>query len=339
MHLHHVRILLAVTFQHRRFLALELGEARLDGLDVGILEDGGNGVGRGVGAQVPHLIVERLLLNAIGLGLGDRVVQLVEARDHDVLAVLERERVLVFAILRHCPLAVFDLLLLLHEFLRQPLEARHHVLAPQLEVLLHVLVGEGIDRASGEGGFSRNEGHVHETAVLHRIDADARQKRANHGALGGIAIGSRQGRQLRRSLTEWRRDRVLHRRYDAIDSRRRRSSAVELRHLAEIESMNDPASELAAGKDPVLRLVVDLRILPVVAADRVDGPGDGRRTLVLQLDHQPGLRAVQGHCRVRPQQHAEHDKQKDADRDVAIFVEDVEVIEDVAAVIVGQAAA
>ena len=156
--------------------------------------------GEASGPSVLHLIVERLLLHPVGLRLGDGIVELIEARDDDVLAVLERERVLVFAILRHRPLAAFDLLLLLDQLLREPLEARDHVLAPQLEVLLHVLFGERVDGARGEGGSAETK--VTSTSRLFCTGStQTRDRSAPTMALSdGIAVGRRRGRQLAGAL-------------------------------------------------------------------------------------------------------------------------------------------
>ena len=74
-------------------------------------------------AERLQLAVQRLLLEALGLRLRHRRVQVRELLHDDVLAVLERDRVVLLAILLQRRFGRFDLLALLAEPLAEPVAA------------------------------------------------------------------------------------------------------------------------------------------------------------------------------------------------------------------------
>ena len=123
--------------------------------------------------------IERFLLRAVGSGARRRFVQLIQPRDDDVLAILERERVLILAILRHGALAGLDDRLLARQLLREPLEAALHVLPAQLEVLLHVLFGQRVGRVGRQRRVGRDEHDIDETAGADRLHRDPRHEVAD----------------------------------------------------------------------------------------------------------------------------------------------------------------
>ena len=97
---------------------------------------------------------------------------------------------------------VLDLLLLLHELLREPLQARDRVLPAQLQVLLHVFLGQRVDGASGERRVRRDERHIHQAAVLHRLDRHSREELADQrrfGESGCLGIRPRWRREDQRA--------------------------------------------------------------------------------------------------------------------------------------------
>ena len=68
-----------------------------------------------------QLPVHRFLQQAIGLRLGHRAVEVRQLLDDDVLAIFDRQRVVLLAILLQRGFGRFDLLPLLRELLIQPL--------------------------------------------------------------------------------------------------------------------------------------------------------------------------------------------------------------------------
>ena len=131
------------------------------------------------GRQPLHLVVERLLLRQRGPRLGDGVVQRVEPRHHDVLAVLERQRVLLLAIGGHGALGRFHAAALPLELLIQPGDAARQVGAARLGVPLHVVARQLVGGAGGQLRAGRHEPDVHQAAALDRIGRHARQERAD----------------------------------------------------------------------------------------------------------------------------------------------------------------
>ena len=96
------------------------------------------------------MFVERFPLNPFGLGAGILIVQLIQAGDNRVLAIFQRERVVMFAIVGHRALAVLNLGLLLGDLIVQKLQTLLCRLGPQLKVLLDVLFDVRIGGQRGE---------------------------------------------------------------------------------------------------------------------------------------------------------------------------------------------
>jgi hypothetical protein len=142
-------------------------------LDVRILQNAGQRVRRRRWTQRLDAAVERFLLRTVRPRPRGGVVQLIQPRDHDVLAIFERQRVLILAVLRHRALAGLDEHLLPCELLRQPLETAFHVLPAQFQVLLHVALGQRVHGESGQGRVGGHEADVNEPARPHGIDRDA----------------------------------------------------------------------------------------------------------------------------------------------------------------------
>ena len=151
---------------------------------------------------------------------------------------------------------VLDLLLLLQQLLRQPLEARDRVLTPQRQVLLHVFLGQRIDGTSSEGRVRRDERHIHQAAVRHRLDRHSREELADQRRFGDSRCLSIRPRWVAR--TKERGHLRRQRRDEPAQPRRRRTIGAELGHPGEIEAPHDAESQFTTGENAVLRLVVDL---------------------------------------------------------------------------------
>ena len=129
-----------------------------------------------------------------------RVVQLVEAREDDVLLVVERERVFLLAILGQRPLALLDALLLGRELVAEPVE--HALRRPQLdlEVLADVLVDQRVHRVGGELRILGDERDVDQMAAADRLDADPADEGADQRRLVGGLVRLRRCRRRRRAF-------------------------------------------------------------------------------------------------------------------------------------------
>ena len=143
-----VGMLVAVPLFEPHLVTLQLADARLELLDEGVRRDGGEAFAI-LGGE--HLVVEGFLLDARHPRARRGVVHLVQPRHDDVLAILERQRVLVLAVLGQHPLARLHDVLLLGDFFRQPLQRLVGVRQPELEVLVDVFLREHVHRARREG--------------------------------------------------------------------------------------------------------------------------------------------------------------------------------------------
>src|SRR5918994_506172 len=155
----------AVALQQPDAVALELRRSRLEILNEGILDDGGEPV---LIFGFRDLLVRGFALNALRLRARDRLVQLVQPRPHDVLAVLERERVLVLTVFSHEPLARLHERLLTCDLTTEPVERLLCVFELELEVLVNVLLREDVNRARCERRIGGSERNVYEPAAADR---------------------------------------------------------------------------------------------------------------------------------------------------------------------------
>ena len=152
---------------------------------------------------------------------------------------------------------------------------------------------------------------------------ERRDQRRFVGALVGLGrldrLGRRRGaHQVQRALLE-----VVHHRERR---HRRRRRAVELGHRLEVQLLDHRARQVAPLDDPVLRLVVEIRVFVVRVVLLVD-PRHHRRSLV--FDEQPRLRLVELDVRVALDHHRDRREREDRDRDAAVAIEDREAIQDV----------
>ena len=175
----HLGVPLAVLLGELCLLALEVGQLQLAGLDLRVLRDDRNRVGRRARRHRSDLIVLGLLLDSHRAGAQHGVVQRVQPGDDNVVLVVERHGVLAVAIVGELAFAVLDFLLLRRHFLLEPVEHVLCALELDLEILRHVLVDEGVDGRCGQVGTRGGERDVHQPAVGHRDDLDAREKRAD----------------------------------------------------------------------------------------------------------------------------------------------------------------
>jgi hypothetical protein len=323
---HHLRVALAVALEQPHLLALQLDHLGLAILDRRVLRDHGDRVGRRAGRDRLHLVVERLFLHPRRARLGRRVVQLIEARQDDVLLVVERQRVLLLAILRQRLFAFLDPLLLVLELLVEPVEHPLRRAKLDFEVLAHVLVDQRVHRFGRELRILGGEGDVHQMAAAHRLDADAADERANQRRLVGRLVRLRRlGGCFRRPLDVPDRGRLqIAQRRDR--RRRRRFRAVEFRHRLETQAAHDAAGEVAPLQDLVLRLVIRLGVF-VVGVRVVLEPGNRGRSLI--LDEDPPLRDVDLDVAVSLNHHRGRHQDEDRDAEMSVPVKHRQPVEQV----------
>ena len=167
-----LRVLRTVPLVELHLLPLQIGQPRAEALHRSTFELTAGASASCAGEQRLDLVVHRFFLDALGARPRVLVVHLREVGDHRVLPVFERQRVVRLAILRHRALAVFDLRLLLLDFVGEELQALRRRLGAPLEVLLHVLFDERVGRFRRKRGIGRLHRHVVEPAAAHRIDGD-----------------------------------------------------------------------------------------------------------------------------------------------------------------------
>ena len=317
-------MLVAVPLGELGLLPLQHAQLRPEPLDRGVLRDHRQRIRRGARRQRRDLLVNGLPLHARRLGFRRRVVQLVQPRQDDVLLVVERQRVLLVAVLRERPVVRFDFVLLRALLPLQPVE---HVLRRLLldrEVLVDVFRRERVDRHRGEFRIHRDERDVHESAAAYRVDLNAAGDRVDHRGLVGVFIGTRRFGGARRLPEPDHDERAV----GEIANRRQRrlrgrGRAVELRDVFEIELLDDAADQVAAFQNLVLRLIVGLGVLRV---GRVGGNPRHRRG-ALVFDEQLRLCLVQRDGRVALKHHGERGENEYCRRDRAVTIEHREPVE------------
>ena len=313
-----LRVTIAVALRQVRAVALQLGDLGLQGLDVLILQDRRDGVGRRAGAQRLHLVVERFLLHQRRLGFGHGVVELVETGDHDVLAIFERQRVLLLAVAGERPLRRFDLALLPIELLLDPRQPARDVVASLLGVLRDVLARQLVGGRGCELRAGRHERDIHQPAALDRFHRDARQEVRDQDRLGQGPLVRRRGRAETGPALE------------GVERPRQLggggAGAVELGHSSKIQAPDRPARQLAAGEDPELGLIIGCRIAVVLARQHT---GEVADLIVLDFDDDARLRAVERSGRVDLHQRNQDDDGEHAGGEVAVPVGGGEVVQEV----------
>ena len=213
--------------------------------------------------------------------------------------VAQRPGVVAGAVLGHGALALLERALLALEFLREPGEALAHVLLPDVEVLRHVFVSQGIDRFRGGLGIRSDERHVHQAAGAHRLHRHTRGELRDE-AFARRRRGPDRGRP--RERTEPGTRGAAHAGHDARDAPPRRLGSVQIGEGAEVERLQHALGQLTAGEDAVLRLEVRLGVVGVLRRlGRAAHALHGERPLVLELDEQARGGAVQRRAGVRLQ--------------------------------------
>ena len=133
----------------------------------------------------PEPIVAGLFGNPLVLGGCHRAVQVCQLLDDDVLPILERHGIVVFAEALDRQLADLHLFTLLRELLSQPVGCIFRRVKTQLDVLLNVLVGKLIDDGRGKHRIRRSVHHVDQTAVFDRDNDQAAKECVDRLGLGG----------------------------------------------------------------------------------------------------------------------------------------------------------
>ena len=122
-----LRVLRAVPLVELHASALQIGEPLRRLCTAGLVVTAGIDSASAADGSDLDLVVDRFLLNPLGARPRVLVVHRVEARDDRVLPILERQRVVRLAILRHRALAVFDLRLLLLDLVGEELAGSSRV--------------------------------------------------------------------------------------------------------------------------------------------------------------------------------------------------------------------
>ncbi len=321
-------MLVAIAAGQLHLLLLQLGQPALGGLNLDVLHRDRQRVGRHRAAdeQWLDLAVLRLFLDARHLRFRDGVVERVEARDHDVLLVVERHRVLLVAIVRERAFALFHLGLLVRELLAEPLQHVFRGRQLRLKILVDVLVHQCVGRQGGERRVDRVEGDVHEAAAAHRLDADTRDECRHQPGLVRRLV------DLRRFLHDFRltpdhRHQARARRGEQRQRRlRRRGRAVEFRNLIEPDFLDHAAREIASAQNLVLRLEIRFGIFEELFVLSREA-WHGRRPFV--FDQQAALAAEVLDVRVALNHHRRRRQDEHRDRDAAIAVEHRDAVQNV----------
>ena len=145
----------------------------------------------------PEPIVAGLFGNPLVLGGCHRAVQVCQLLHNDVLPILERNGIVVFAETLDRHLARLHLFTLLRELLSQPVGRIFRRVKTQLHVLLNVLAGELVDDSGRKHRVRRPVHHVDKTAVFDRRNDQAAKERVDRLGLGGT-FGRRPRLQARR---------------------------------------------------------------------------------------------------------------------------------------------
>ncbi len=177
--MHHLGVPLAVLLRQLRLLTLQIGELALQLLDVLVTQHGGQCVDRRCALHRLQLVVERLLLDPHGLGLGDGPVQIREPLHDDVLAVLDRDRVVRLLVALERRLALLDLAPLLGQPLAQPVGGVLRGGEPGFEVLLDVGLREPVGHVGRELRLRRRDPQLDDPAVAHGHDVQRPEDQAD----------------------------------------------------------------------------------------------------------------------------------------------------------------
>jgi hypothetical protein len=132
-----------------------------------------------------RLVVHRLLLQAIGFGLGHRRIQVRELLDGDVLLVLQRHGVRLLAVALQRLLAGLHGLSLFVDLLAEEGGRFPGRQEPDLEVLLDVGLRQRVGGGHGELWVGRGVLDVHEARVADGRDPEAAEERVDYRSLGG----------------------------------------------------------------------------------------------------------------------------------------------------------
>ncbi len=172
MRLDHVRILVAELECELADRPLQLEHPVLGGNHGGILGDDCHVLERLAHRVVLDLVVGQFALLPPALGRHRVVVQLVQPRADEILLVVQRQRVLALAILRHRAIAVLHFLQLLDELLVEPIDHVLRAAELDLEVRVDVLVDERVRGCRCELRVRRLEGDFDELAARDWTDVD-----------------------------------------------------------------------------------------------------------------------------------------------------------------------
>ena len=203
-HLDHFGVTIAVALRQRRLLALQIRDVGLQLLDVFVGDDGRIGLERAGPFSGSQLVVERFLVDPLGLGLRERGVQVGQPLHHDVRgAVGHRHRAVLLLERLERRLAHLEGLALLGQAIAEEVGGVLRRVEPELHVLLDVRLGHGVGGRGGELRIGRGVADFDDAAVLDRHNRQPAEKlidapRLLLGFVGrlGAGGGRRRGRRV-----------------------------------------------------------------------------------------------------------------------------------------------
>ena len=290
--LHHLRMPIAVLVRELGFLPLQVADLALQLLDVIVRHHRRHRLDCRRALHGLDLVVFRFLLDAGHLRLRGRAVQVGETLHHDVLAVFNRNRIVLLLVPLERRLALLHLLALIGQAIAQPVGRDFRGREPILGVLLDVGLRVRVGHVGRQHGIGRGEANLDQPAVADRRDRQRPQhlvdvRRERIGGLGGPGDG---GRLLRRTehlpLDPGTRVPDHPGQADRPDDVRARR-----RTLRQVHDVDRAARKAAALQDPVLGLVVVVVPSRRSPEHRVQGAKALRRVL---LDQELRMRLVDG---------------------------------------------
>ena len=265
--------------------------------------------------------MHRLLDQPLGFGARHRRVEIRELLHGDVVAVDERDRLVLLPVALQPGFGRLDFLALLGEPRAQPVARLLRRREPVLEVLLDIVLRERVDDGGRERRVGKPELDIHQPAV-----ADGRDRQPRREGIDGLRLGRRLVDGRRRtghvSLTTrggepgagvWRTGNGL----------RQGSLAwpAERWHVPEAELLERAARQRAALQHVVLGLVV-VRLALILVDDLLEVDD----VLLVGLDEEPRPGFVEGRRREGVHGHATEDEGERGERRPAPLVEHLDVV-------------
>ncbi len=268
-----------------------------------------------------QLPVHRFLQQAVGLGLGHRAVEIGQLLHHDVLAICDRQRVGLLAVVLQRGFGRFDLRALLLELLGEPCGRVARRRKAELEVLLDVGLGDPVGDLRRDHGILRPEAHLDQPAVANRRDVEPIEEVADrlhlHRRFPGL-------RNLTRRLAAEERYRPRRRGAHRVADREPflRRVRAQLRVAPELQRIDRLLRQAPALQQPVLRLVVVLAALRLV-----DDFLEVHDVRVVCLDQQLDPPFVEGRRRERVHGGGQEDRDEHREGDVSALDDHARVVE------------